>query len=80
MAPSPASWPPRSRSRRRRRALSRPALSVSAAILVAPSTGQELYGVNPNAEVPIASTTKLMTALITLEHVRRLGQVFTLPD
>ncbi|HEV3055496.1 MAG TPA: hypothetical protein VGX45_12630, partial [Solirubrobacteraceae bacterium] len=61
-------------------ALSRPALSVSAAILVAPNTGQELGGVAPNAEVPIASTTKLMTALITLEHVRRLGQVFTMPD
>jgi D-alanyl-D-alanine carboxypeptidase (penicillin-binding protein 5/6) len=61
-------------------ALSRPALSVSAAILVAPNTGQELDGVAPNAEVPIASTTKLMTALITLEHVRHLGQVFTMPD
>jgi D-alanyl-D-alanine carboxypeptidase (penicillin-binding protein 5/6) len=61
-------------------ALSRPALSVSAAILVAPNTGQELDGVAPNAEVPIASTTKLMTALITLEHVRHLDQVFTAPN
>jgi D-alanyl-D-alanine carboxypeptidase (penicillin-binding protein 5/6) len=61
-------------------ALTRPALSVSAAILVAPTTGQELDGVAPNAEVPIASTTKLMTALITLEHVHHLGQVFTMPD
>jgi D-alanyl-D-alanine carboxypeptidase (penicillin-binding protein 5/6) len=61
-------------------ALSRPALSVRAAVLVAPNTGQELDGVAPNAEVPIASTTKLMTALITLEHVRHLGQLFTMPD
>ncbi|HWE32859.1 MAG TPA: D-alanyl-D-alanine carboxypeptidase family protein [Solirubrobacteraceae bacterium] len=61
-------------------ALGPPALSVTAATLVAPSTGQQLDGVAPNAEVPIASTTKLMTALITLEHVRHLGQVFTMPD
>jgi serine-type D-Ala-D-Ala carboxypeptidase (penicillin-binding protein 5/6) len=57
-----------------------PALGVTAAILVAEPTGQVLDGVNQNAEVPIASTTKLMTALITLEHVRSLGEMFTYPD
>jgi D-alanyl-D-alanine carboxypeptidase (penicillin-binding protein 5/6) len=61
-------------------ALAPPALSVRAAILIEESTGHQLYGVAPNAEVPIASTTKLMTALVTLQHVRHLDQVFTAPD
>jgi D-alanyl-D-alanine carboxypeptidase (penicillin-binding protein 5/6) len=54
-----------------------PSLSVSAAILIEQSTGQQLYGVNPDAQLPIASTTKLMTALVTLEHVHRLSTIFT---
>jgi D-alanyl-D-alanine carboxypeptidase (penicillin-binding protein 5/6) len=45
-----------------------PALGVRSAILVAGSTGQRLYGTNADAELPIASTTKLMTALVTLER------------
>jgi D-alanyl-D-alanine carboxypeptidase (penicillin-binding protein 5/6) len=61
-------------------ALAPPALSVRAAVLVEEGTGQQLYGVAPNAELPIASTTKLMTALVTLEHVRHLDTVFTAPD
>ena len=56
-----------------------PVLSATAAILVAPSTGQTLYGLNADREVAIASTTKLMTALVTLEHTR-LSQVFADPD
>jgi serine-type D-Ala-D-Ala carboxypeptidase (penicillin-binding protein 5/6) len=54
-----------------------PQLSVHTAILVEQSTGKRLYGVNPDQRVPIASATKLMTALITLEHVRHLSHVFT---
>ncbi len=57
-----------------------PALSVSAAALYAPATNQILYGVNANKRVAIASTTKLMTALIVLEHVHRLSTVFTQND
>ena len=57
-----------------------PTLQVTGAGLIEESTGQQLYGVNPNAELPIASTTKLMTALITLEHVRRPATVFTQND
>ncbi len=62
------------------RASAPPPLGVSAAILVAPGTSQVLYGVNPQREVPIASTTKLMTALVTLEHVHHLGTVLTAPN
>jgi D-alanyl-D-alanine carboxypeptidase (penicillin-binding protein 5/6) len=57
-----------------------PQLSVRAAILIEQSTGRELYGVNPNQELAIASTTKLMTALLTLEHERRLSKVFSQND
>ncbi len=57
-----------------------PPLSVRAAILVEQGTGQVLYGINANQELPIASTTKLMTALVTLEHVHHLSKVFTNPD
>ena len=56
-----------------------PEMSATAAILLAPRTGQVLYSLNADREVAIASTTKLMTALITLEHAR-LGQVFADPD
>ncbi len=61
-------------------AVAPPDLQVSAAGLIDASTGQQLYGVNPNAEQPIASTTKIMTALITLEHVKHLDQIFTQND
>jgi serine-type D-Ala-D-Ala carboxypeptidase (penicillin-binding protein 5/6) len=56
-----------------------PSLGVRAAVLVEASTGQVLYGDNAGAELPIASTTKLMTALVTLQHAR-LSQVFAAPD
>ena len=57
----------------------RPSLGTAAA-LIEMSTGQQLYGGNADAELPIASTTKLMTALVTLEHVRRLSTSFTQND
>jgi serine-type D-Ala-D-Ala carboxypeptidase (penicillin-binding protein 5/6) len=53
-----------------------PALSVRAAALIEQSTGQRLYGIAPDARLPIASTTKLMTALVTVQHAP-LGRVFT---
>jgi serine-type D-Ala-D-Ala carboxypeptidase (penicillin-binding protein 5/6) len=55
-------------------------LPVSAAALYAPQTGQFLYAANLDREVAIASTTKLMTALITLQHVHRLSTVFAQND
>ena len=57
-----------------------PALSVSAAALYAPATHQLLYGVNAQKRVAIASTTKLMTALIVLQHVHQLSTMFTQND
>jgi serine-type D-Ala-D-Ala carboxypeptidase (penicillin-binding protein 5/6) len=56
-----------------------PPLGVRAAALIEESSDQPLFGENANAELAIASTTKLMTALITLEHTR-LNRVFADPD
>jgi D-alanyl-D-alanine carboxypeptidase (penicillin-binding protein 5/6) len=53
---------------------------VSGAILIEGSTGKVLYSVNPERRLAIASTTKLMTALITLEHEPKLSKVFVAPD
>jgi serine-type D-Ala-D-Ala carboxypeptidase (penicillin-binding protein 5/6) len=64
----------------RSRAQSAPRLGVRSAALFAPRTGQMLYGDSLNRESAIASTTKLMTALIVLEHVHHLGTVFTQPN
>ena len=55
-----------------------PALGVRGAILVAQNTSQRLYGVNPDAKLPIASTTKLMTALVTLERAP-MSETFAYP-
>jgi serine-type D-Ala-D-Ala carboxypeptidase (penicillin-binding protein 5/6) len=56
-----------------------PPLGVRGAALVEESSGQQLFGENANAQLAIASTTKLMTALITLEHTK-LNRVFADPD
>jgi D-alanyl-D-alanine carboxypeptidase (penicillin-binding protein 5/6) len=57
-----------------------PQLSVTGACLIDADGGQVLFQDNGDAELPIASTTKLMTALITLQHVHDLSQMFTQND
>ena len=57
-------------------AAAQPALSVRAGVLVEASSSQQLYAFRADEELPIASTTKLMTALVTLERVRDLNTVF----
>jgi serine-type D-Ala-D-Ala carboxypeptidase (penicillin-binding protein 5/6) len=59
-------------------AVSSPSLSVRAAALVAQDTGQQLYGQSASDQLAIASTTKLMTALVTLQHAS-MNQVFAYP-
>jgi D-alanyl-D-alanine carboxypeptidase (penicillin-binding protein 5/6) len=46
-----------------------PRLSARAAEVIVAGSGQELYGYGENQELAIASATKLMTALLTLERV-----------
>jgi D-alanyl-D-alanine endopeptidase (penicillin-binding protein 7) len=59
-----------SRARARRRARRAPPGGVYArnAILVDPATGEVLFAKNSDSSVPIASLTKLMTALVFLEQ------------
>lgn len=48
-------------------ATSPPSVQASAALLVDGNTGETLYSLHPDRRVPMASLTKLMTALITME-------------
>ena len=45
----------------------KPSLSAKAAFLYEPETKTELFSKNPDVKLPMASTTKIMTALIALE-------------
>ena len=49
-------------------AQSRPSLSAPSAILIEPSSGEIIYARNPYKRREIASTTKMMTALLLLER------------
>jgi serine-type D-Ala-D-Ala carboxypeptidase (penicillin-binding protein 5/6) len=53
-----------------------PVVRAPAAILVEPATGDIVFQRKARDERPIASTTKLMTALLTLERMR-LGRILT---
>ncbi len=55
-----------------------PALSAASAILLAPQSGAVLHAHNADERRPMASTTKIMTALVVLEHCA-LDTVVTIP-
>jgi D-alanyl-D-alanine carboxypeptidase (penicillin-binding protein 5/6) len=59
-------------------ARSAPALDATSAVLVEPVTGDVVYRRRPHQRRPIASTTKLMTALLVLER-EPLGRLLTSP-
>ena len=56
-----------------------PPIQAPAAIVIDASDGHVLYARGPDQRRAIASTTKLMTALLVLERARP-GEVFTAPD
>jgi serine-type D-Ala-D-Ala carboxypeptidase (penicillin-binding protein 5/6) len=60
--------------------LAPPTLPVTGASLLLAGTETPLWSSNGNAELPIASTTKIMTALVVLQHVKNLNTVFTQTD
>ena len=60
--------------------LAPPSLPVTGAALLAAGSQTPLWSVNGNAELPIASTTKMMTALVVLQHVKDLNTVYTQND
>jgi D-alanyl-D-alanine carboxypeptidase (penicillin-binding protein 5/6) len=55
-----------------------PPVAAPSAIVIDARTGEKLYGVNPDDERAIASTTKLMTARLTLERAKP-SDVFAMP-
>ncbi len=55
-------------------------LRSSVALVQDAASGETLYAKNPDAAVPIASITKLMTALVILEHKLDLGQRVVISD
>jgi len=56
-------------------ALERPSVSASCAVLVDAASGRVLYGKAEQEKRPIASITKLMTALVVTESAESLGQI-----
>jgi D-alanyl-D-alanine carboxypeptidase (penicillin-binding protein 5/6) len=56
-----------------------PPVRAPAAILVEPATGDIVFQRNAHQRRPIASTTKLMTALVTLEHASLDDVMTTVP-
>jgi D-alanyl-D-alanine carboxypeptidase (penicillin-binding protein 5/6) len=57
-----------------------PPLSVTGACLIDAASGQVLDAENPDGRLAIASTTKLMTALVVLQHVKDMDTIFTQND
>jgi D-alanyl-D-alanine endopeptidase (penicillin-binding protein 7) len=55
-----------------------PAVSAQAAIVWDRTTGTVVYGKNTRAVMPIASITKLMTALVVLESKQSMRQIITI--
>jgi serine-type D-Ala-D-Ala endopeptidase (penicillin-binding protein 7) len=55
-------------------------LKSAAALVIDPKTNQVLFEKNSKAVLPIASLTKLMTALIVLENKQELGEMITVTE
>lgn len=56
-----------------------PVVQGRAALVMDADTGEVLYRKRPDAELPIASTTKLMTALLALERTRLSDRIAAVP-
>jgi serine-type D-Ala-D-Ala carboxypeptidase (penicillin-binding protein 5/6) len=56
-----------------------PATQAWTSIVIERQSGRVLWSKDPDRELPPASTAKIMTALLTLEHVRDLDEWATVP-
>ena len=54
-------------------------IEAASAILIDADSGRVLFEQNAHRQLPVASLTKILTALVTLEHFDDLHQTFTLP-
>lgn len=57
-----------------------PEISASSAVVVDKNSGAILYAKNEGAILPLASLTKLLSALVFLENEKDLGRMLALPD
>ena len=55
-------------------------VSAKAAILICADSGKVLYAKNENQQLPMASTTKIMTALLAFEKAESLDNEITITD
>ena len=55
-------------------------IEAAASILIDADSGRVLWEQNAHSRLPVASLTKILTALVTLEQYDNLRQTFTLPD
>ena len=69
-APKPAARQPLLVDGRRLGTRPRRRIAAKSAILIEARTGRVLYARYPNRRLPVASTTKVMTALLAIEHLR----------
>ena len=53
-----------------------PEISAKAAVLISADTGEVIYAHRSGEKLPMASTTKIMTVLLTLESAHRLGDLY----
>lgn len=56
----------------------KPGLHSRAALIMNADTGEVLYGKNMNESVPIASITKLMTAIVVLDAKQDMNEILTI--
>lgn len=54
-----------------------PTLNSKSAVIIERSTGSILFGKNENEKRKMASTTKIMTAIVVLENVKDLSEIVT---
>ena len=59
---------------------SAPALHSNAALVMNAQTGELIYAKNSNVTLPIASITKVMTAMVTLDGRQSLDELITITD
>ena len=52
-----------------------PKIEAHSGVLMDPVSGQVLYSKNPHARLPMASTTKIMTAILLIEHCEMTDEI-----
>lgn len=57
------------------RPMPKPVVAAASAVLMDAQTGQILYAKNPHMRLPMASTTKIMTAILLIEHCKMVSRI-----